>query len=57
MEVVKITKKVYKAVGCEKDTSLGRLLILRSCVRVLICQYKRLAFAVGTNSNQKILFL
>lgn len=30
MEVVKITKKVYKAVGCEKDTYLERLLILKS---------------------------
>ena len=30
----------------KKDTSLERLLILKSCVRVLICQYKRLAFAV-----------
>lgn len=57
MEVIKITKKVYKAIGCEKDTSLERLHILKSCVRVLICQYKRLASAVGTNSNQKIIFL
>ena len=52
MEVVKITKKVYKAIGCEE----GHLLILKSFVRVLIYRYKRLAFAVGTNSNQKILF-
>ena len=30
----------------KKDTYLERLIILKSCARVLICQYKRLAFAV-----------
>lgn len=38
----------------KKDTSLGRLLILKSCVRGLICQYKRLAFARRYNEDRNM---
>lgn len=55
MEV--IIKKVYKAVGCEKGHYFGTFAHFKELRESSNLSVQRLAFAVGTNSNQKILFL